>query len=1212
MDLNYPALVCVALITLIFVIPSWLYIEYTERRARREHEAAIKSGRNQPVTIQPFINLGTCMGSGACVTACPEDVLKIIDGQAVAVSMSACVGHGVCVTACPVDAIELVFGSEKRGIDIPEVDGNFETNVKGLFVAGELGGMGLIANAADQGVRAAEYAIEGLKPRKGQLDLAIVGAGPAGLAAALEAKRRGHDFVLLEQGEVGGAVIHFPRKKLVFTRPMELPLYGKVNLRSMLKEQLVDLFRDVVDKTDLKVSTQERVDAIQPQPSGGFSLKTSKRNLDAQRVILALGRRGTPRTLRVPGEESEKVAYSLLEPEHYTYDHILVVGGGDSAVEAACTLGEQEGNKVSLSYRGSKINRPKKKNVERLRDAVRNRSVELLLESNVREIGEDRVVLTQSGEQVVIPNDYVFVFVGGVLPTEFLKKAGVRIRQHFGKRVVELGEEPPREEPDARAEPVPARVPSLGDQRVPSRSSTDDPSTLVLHSGGDGGEPTVALPPSAVPGGDVPTPFEMALAPPGGGQETTVHLPASLLDAQETTMHLPETAVSDAQEKTMHLPESALPNNDPDTVPLPDTASVLGNQSLSAPPNTQPVRTPARPAPSRPSTFDVDTRPVSLGDPPTVSLSVDEVGLPGPGPTSGEQTRRLPESALPEGLGETPAQPNPITVPGRVVATKSDGKTGQMDRIAFGKLPAPSSTSREETDNVMPMGGALADLSQMSKEQTSHPRGGYLGGVEHSDDTSSFAAPDESAGENARLVKMHIQVAQDHLKRNSFQEVADLAYRIEALVGEAAEGLGERDITSARRQLAILQGEAALGLGDADQALRHFERAVSIARTEGSPDVLGASLLLLGRAAYSSGRHDKARVSLEEASRTWRPGLEERAALAQLLGQLALHRADVDGAQEQWQRALSSAAEASARGPQAQAQLGLAECAATRGELPQALELLREAEGWARLANPVDHALTAEILGRGVQLDLAAGQYASALHRVEQLLEVVTDHGLSEHRATVASLLAHTMMRVGFASDASDAALQSVEFARSLPPTASVAPRERAARVLCELGRSAEADQALAGLPTPPEGVLDDPVGRRTALLARVAASTDAARGKKLANDAMGRPTPLSGVHGAQIRLDAAHALLQANQASAARAAVKRGLKLIQGSNAKGLKLELLLAFHQAEPEDRVAEAAARTAIKLMEPLPDHARRAFGEREAVHAVLRRWQKGKRS
>ncbi len=435
---NLPDIICMLFILVFFVFPSWAWMLYHESKARKIQEEALAAGRHEPASILPWINTKTCMGSGACVTACPEDVLKVIDGQAVAVTASSCVGHGTCVAVCPVDAIELVFGSENRGIDIPKRDPKFQTNVPGLYVAGELGGMGLIANAIEQGAQAMRNAADGIKPRSDIWDVVIVGAGPAGMGAALVAKEKGLNYALLDQDTLGGAILHFPRKKLVFTRPVDIPGYGRVKVSQLEKEELVALFQHVAESCGLEVQEGERVDKVALQPDGTLLTVTPNNSFVAQRVLLCLGRRGTPRKLGAPGEDQEKVAYALLEPELYTFQHLLVVGGGDSAVEAAMTLGEQEGTRVWLSYRQASLTRPKKKNIERLRKAVRDGYVELVLESKVKAIEADRVVLEQKGEEIVLPNDFVFVFAGGVLPTKFLQDAGIVVQRHHGKNVVEL------------------------------------------------------------------------------------------------------------------------------------------------------------------------------------------------------------------------------------------------------------------------------------------------------------------------------------------------------------------------------------------------------------------------------------------------------------------------------------------------------------------------------------------------------------------------------------------------------------------------------------------------------------------------------------------------------------------------------------------------------------------------------------------------------
>ena len=428
--------IVVAVVALGFLIPEYIRMRRNEERALKLLEEARREGSHEPASIRPYVDLSVCMGSALCIKVCPEQsVLELIEGQAAIVRGGHCVGHSACETACPVDAIKLVFGSEKRGIDLPSVRPDFQTNVQGLYIAGELGGMGLISNAIRQGKQAVENLAKRLP--KGELDVVIVGAGPAGIGAALRAKELGLTYVLLEQDTFGGAIRHYPRQKLVMTRPLDLPLYGSVDLKTIQKEALIDLLEDVVAKTGLEISAPERVDSVVAAEQG-FVVTTNKRELRPTRVVLSVGRRGTPRRLNVPGEDQTKVAYRLIDPELYQHQHILVVGGGDSALEAACELADQEGNIVTLSYRGAKFKRPKPRNKTRLGECCETGRIRLLMGSTATRIDVDRVALKHGDEEVVFANDYIFVFAGGILPTTFLAKAGIQLQRHFGQRVEDL------------------------------------------------------------------------------------------------------------------------------------------------------------------------------------------------------------------------------------------------------------------------------------------------------------------------------------------------------------------------------------------------------------------------------------------------------------------------------------------------------------------------------------------------------------------------------------------------------------------------------------------------------------------------------------------------------------------------------------------------------------------------------------------------------
>lgn len=396
---------------------------------------AKETGRFEPVSLYPYIDPNACIGSGACVRACPEkDILGLVDGAGTVINASSCIGHGACFQACPVDAISLRIGTEKRGVDLPHVKPSYETNVDGIYIAGELGGMGLIRNSAEQGIQAVQNIAKSIGTHSLDYDLIIIGAGPAGLAGSLAAKEAGLRFLTVDQDSLGGTVYTFPRSKVVMTRPMELPLYGKVKLVNTSKDELLALWNDALSKNEISIREQTKVDSIQPI-NDGFELKLGDGGLErAHRVLIAIGRRGTPRKLGVPGELSQKVAYRLLEPENIQGEKILVVGGGDSAVESALLLCDQ--NDVTLSYRKENFARIKPGNSENLDRAIADGSLKVALSSNVISIEESTVHLkVDSGEVEVLENDRVYIFIGGELPIPFLENAGIQVDKHFGKVV---------------------------------------------------------------------------------------------------------------------------------------------------------------------------------------------------------------------------------------------------------------------------------------------------------------------------------------------------------------------------------------------------------------------------------------------------------------------------------------------------------------------------------------------------------------------------------------------------------------------------------------------------------------------------------------------------------------------------------------------------------------------------------------------------------
>jgi thioredoxin reductase (NADPH) len=416
------------------VVPAIVRIRRRERRGRSAREEALTYGLHEPVSLHPVVDPAACMGSGSCVTVCPEQVLALVDGQAAAVAAARCVGHGLCERACPVEAIRLVFGTATRGIDLPRVRENFETSVPGVYIVGELGGMGLVRNAFEQGRQCVEGIAREPRRQSAPLDAVVVGCGPAGLSTAIHLQRRGLRFVVLEkERETGGAVRHYPRRKLVMTRPLEIPGWGTLRGGTVPKERLIDVWDEVAARLSLPVVTDALVERVEPGPDG-FAVHAGGRTYTGHRVILAIGRRGVPRKLGVPGEDEGSVYYALAEPESFAGRAVTVVGGGDSAVEAALMLAATPDTTVRLSYRGAQLTRVRPANLDRFRAAVAEGSLQPLWGSTVRQIGEDRLTCALGdGSTVTYPNDDTFVFIGGELPTRFLRETGVAVETKFGQ-----------------------------------------------------------------------------------------------------------------------------------------------------------------------------------------------------------------------------------------------------------------------------------------------------------------------------------------------------------------------------------------------------------------------------------------------------------------------------------------------------------------------------------------------------------------------------------------------------------------------------------------------------------------------------------------------------------------------------------------------------------------------------------------------------------
>jgi thioredoxin reductase/Pyruvate/2-oxoacid:ferredoxin oxidoreductase delta subunit len=427
---------------IIIVIPLISYLKKLKKRENKAREAAEKGKlySEGPKAQHPHIDNTYCIGCATCTAVCPEgDVLAMLAGKAVIVNGHKCIGHGLCAEVCPVGAISMVMASPSMGADMPYLTGEKETSIPGLFIVGELGGLALIKNAVNQGRDCIDTITARLKSAARSTtpdvyDVLIVGAGPAGISASLRAIENRITHITIEQDEIGGTVAKYPRQKLVMTSPVEFPMYGKFNKIELSKENLLEFWNKVLERADFNCHTGEKVDHIERGPDGILTTKTAKNQYRSHNVVLALGRTGTPRKLGVKGEELPKVMYRLIEADHYINKNILIVGGGDSAVEAAMGLANQKGNKVTLSYRKENFSRIKERNAERIERNRKSGKVKILFNSMPVEFKPESVVIEVNGATQEIPNDYVWVFAGGTPPNDFLKKLGVT----FGMRDMTL------------------------------------------------------------------------------------------------------------------------------------------------------------------------------------------------------------------------------------------------------------------------------------------------------------------------------------------------------------------------------------------------------------------------------------------------------------------------------------------------------------------------------------------------------------------------------------------------------------------------------------------------------------------------------------------------------------------------------------------------------------------------------------------------------
>ena len=426
------------LILLSFLVPYILREKKKELRTKKRLAETRSKKQDKPLLQHPIINRSLCIGCGICVSSCPEgDVLGLIEGKATIIHGSHCVGHSLCAENCPVGGIEIGLGDISQREDIPQISEYFETNIPGMYIVGELSGMALIRNAISHGVIAMNHIHQTeVEDTTTEFDVVIVGAGPAGLSAALRAKELGLKYMVLDQDKPGGTILQYPRRKLVLVQPVELPLFGSLEKGVYAKEDLLEIWEEVISTQKVRLLSGHKLTGITGK-LGNFTVETSSAPATASRVVLALGRRGTPRKLGIPGEDLSKVMYKLMDAETYKNRKILVVGGGDSAIEAALGLAHQEGNDVTISYRKENFFRLKARNETHLEKALTDKLLRIVFNSSPIEIKEQSVTLKTTDSEISLENEFVFIFAGGELPFPLLNSIGIE----FGKKIESKAEE---------------------------------------------------------------------------------------------------------------------------------------------------------------------------------------------------------------------------------------------------------------------------------------------------------------------------------------------------------------------------------------------------------------------------------------------------------------------------------------------------------------------------------------------------------------------------------------------------------------------------------------------------------------------------------------------------------------------------------------------------------------------------------------------------
>jgi thioredoxin reductase/ferredoxin len=460
-----------------------------DRRARARRFAAETEPVEAVVPLLHSINDDRCIGCEACVDVCPTEVLELVDHKVRVVRFTDCVQCEQCQNSCPTMALVMYRqGSTPRMLTVPELDEHFQTGVPGQYLIGEVAGKPLVKNAANLGRAVIEHIVRELAGGRTRdvLDVVIVGSGPGGLSAGLTCSKRGLSYVVLEKEHmISSTVSRYPKGKHFMAEPATSPNVSFLPVFDGSKEELVAAWKEVVAGVKMPMKLGEAVETVKRGDDGIFEVKTTVATYRARRVVLATGLRGKPRLLAVPGANLEKVESLLDDPAAFADMDVLVVGGGDSAVEGAMSLADV-GARVTLSYRGDGFKRCKQGNQKRLAEMTSTGKLEVLLESNVAEFTPNEVKIKLKGGDVkTCPNHHAFVLIGADTPVAWLEANNVRFVERPHLYTLGASDEVVRRMvPDAGECPRSAQESIalvLGQQHAPARSSAARLRTVVGH-----------------------------------------------------------------------------------------------------------------------------------------------------------------------------------------------------------------------------------------------------------------------------------------------------------------------------------------------------------------------------------------------------------------------------------------------------------------------------------------------------------------------------------------------------------------------------------------------------------------------------------------------------------------------------------------------------------------------------------------------------------